>query len=116
MVCYGGQINFFDVITLFNAIIQRLCISAQEDFVWLTGDWWHGLKDCAGPLPQLLVMPPPPSPLSWLIAEMLDGQHKMEEAADTSSAGPLEACLFSDNPNWHDGALRPPQEAVAADA
>jgi len=37
--------------------------------------------------------------LSWLIAEMLDGQHKMEEAADTSSAGPLGACLFPDNRN-----------------
>lgn len=40
-----------------------------------------------------------PPLLSWLIAKMLDGQHKMEEAADTSSAGPLEACLFPDYPN-----------------
>lgn len=37
--------------------------------------------------------------LSWLIAEMLDRQHKMEEAADTSSAGPLGACLCPDNHN-----------------
>lgn len=37
--------------------------------------------------------------LSWPIAKMLDRQLKMEEAAGTSSAGPLGACLLPDNQN-----------------
>jgi len=54
--------------------------------------------------------------LSWLIAEMWDGKHKTEEAADTSSAGPLEACLCSDNHNLDDGALKDPEEPGSIDA
>lgn len=47
---------------------------------------------------------------------MLDKQRKMEEAADTNSAGPLGACLFPDNQNRDDGALKHPEEAVGTDA
>ena len=54
--------------------------------------------------------------LSWLMAEMLDRKHKMEEAADTSSAGPLGASLFPDNQNWDDRALKDPEEPVSSDA
>lgn len=40
----------------------------------------------------------------------------MEEAADTSSAGPLGACLFSDNQNWDDRALNDPEKPMGTDA
>lgn len=54
--------------------------------------------------------------LSWLIAEMLDKKFKMEEAADTSSAGPLETSLFPDNQNWDDRALKDPEEPGSSGA
>lgn len=40
----------------------------------------------------------------------------MEEAADTSSAGPLVTCLFPDNHDWDDGALKDLEEPVSIDA